>query len=295
MKAEDQSEYESLRIIYNEIIQGFSYSEKLNLYIKHLTESENVQIVKRRRGILDRVRSEGLPSEADKLKELEKEGIWTSTDEKEISEYKIIIADNERHMSTALPEFKASLQAMIDKYKGELTQLLYKRANAIGKVAEHIAEQDSFDFLIYLTLHKDITLTEKVFKNSDEVSDMDEEIMPYSIELDTVFGKLRDDKIRKISVLPFFLNAFSFTKENLADFLGKPIYYLTSFQLSLFSLGSRNLNIQANADDVLPDMSSPDVGLQELADWHDKQHSILLGKQQHGKSGITKTEKIVQK
>lgn len=295
MRAEDQSEYESLRIIYNEIIQGFSYSEKLNLYIKHLTESENIQIVKRRRIVLERVKSEGLPCEADKLKELDKEGIWTAADEKEIAEYKIIIADNERHMNTALPEFKASLQAMIDKYKSELQQVVQKRTKAIGKIAEHVAEQDSFDFLMYLVFYKDASLKEKVFSSSDDISEMDEEIIPYSIELDTVFGKLRDEKLRKISVLPFFLNPFSFTKENVADFLGKPIYYLTSFQLSLFSLGSRNLSIQANADDVLPDMSSPDIGLQELADWHDKQHSILLGKQQHGKSGITKTEKVVQK
>lgn len=295
MRAEDQSEYESLRIIYNEIIQGFSYSEKLNLYIKHLTESENIQIVKRRRIVLERVKSEGLPCEADKLKELDKEGIWTAADEKEIAEYKIIIADNERHMNTALPEFKASLQAMIDKYKSELQQVVQKRTKAIGKIAEHVAEQDSFDFLMYLVFYKDASLKEKVFSSSDDISEMDEEIIPYSIELDTVFGKLRDEKLRKISVLPFFLNPFSFTKENIADFLGKPIYYLTSFQLSLFSLGSRNLSIQANADDVLPDMSSPDIGLQELADWHDKQHSILLGKQQHGKSGITKTEKVVQK
>lgn len=291
------SELERLRIIYDEIICGSSFSESDGYYVKHLNESENIDILRKKRGYFAYYLKEGLPSEEDKLKEILADERWTKAEEERIAELRLFISDNEKNLVNIIPVQRPSIEKIIKDSKEELKKLAMRRQDMIGATADEYSERESYNYLIYLSFYKDKELTERVFKSFDEIDDMEyEELTPFIKSLETCLGELKEETVKKIAALPFFINVFSYSKENVSSFLMKPLYRLTAFQTLLISLGTRNLNILSQAESDPPELTGS-TKISELVDWYDLQYSIILGKRKTGSQnqGVTKSIREVKK
>ena len=77
--------------------------------------------------------------------------------------------------------------------------------------------------------------------------------------------------------MPFFLNKFSYCKENIYYFLGIPISQLTYHQNYLLSLGSRNLNVMGQAQGNPPEVDLCQ-SLDEIVQWYNVQYNLMISK-----------------
>lgn len=282
MSNDHVSELEELKIIYQEIIEG---SSPINgIYVKHLTELDNIEILRKRIEIFNRYVKEGVPSEKEKLKELEASEEWTKNDEDDILSLKYQLKDNEKNKSNLLlPQQREFVDKVLKELRKKLAQKLVARDQVLGITADKLGEQDAMSFMVYMSLHKDRACTQPLFKSYEEFeAQEEEEVEKYVRDIDITLSRFSDDKIRKLSVLPFFINAFSYSKDNVSTFVKRAMCDLTHFQVLLFSLGNRNINILSQTDVEPPEMLD-DVKIDDIVLWYDKQYSVILGKQKSNK------------
>jgi hypothetical protein len=271
------SELEKLRILYKEIIEGFTYFEEKGIYVKHLTDLDNTRVTEKKHQLYEKYK-QNLPCEDEKLQQLFDSEQWSKDKEEEILNYRYIITDNEKNLKNIIPQQHAPIIKIIDANRLELQKLLRERRGLIGRTANEFAERDTFYYMIFLSMFKDKQFQNPCFSNFNDFEDMeDDEIQPYADLLDKTFARFTEDNLKKIAVLPLFINTFAYSKDNVHTFLGKPIVDMTPYQLSLFSLGLRNINI-LNQSDGEPPVLLDDVKIENLVNWYDQQYSIILGK-----------------
>lgn len=272
------SEIENLKIVYQEIIDGASYFSKESYFIKHLNDLDNITILKKRIEFFEQAVNNGLPTEAAKLKEVVANEEWEAGNEEKILSLRYIISDNEKNLLTLIPQQQAIIKKVLEDKRKELSELLIQRRQALGLTAEDSSEADSYHYITFISLYKDKSCQSPFFESWEEFESVDEsEASKHSQNLQTMLSRFNEESIRKISVMPFFLNSFSYCKENIHTFLSKPMFQLTNYQMLLFSMGSRNINIlsQANGE---PPMLLGDTTPQQVLDWFDQNYSIILGK-----------------
>jgi hypothetical protein len=275
-------ELEELRIIYKEIVDGYSFYEDKGVYVKHLTDLENSEITKKKKSIYAHYRKD-LPTEEEKLKQLIETEQWSKEQEEEILQHQYIISDNEKNLKSIIPQQHGPIIQIIEANKKALNKLLREKRNLIGRTAEEFAERDTFYYMVYLSMYKDIELKNRCFDKFSDMEDMeDDEIKPYVDMLDTTLRKFPEDSVKKIAVLPLFLNPLSYAKESVYHFFGKPLINLTPFQMNLLSLGTRNLSIMSQTEGEPPALLD-DVTIQDIVNWYDREYSIILGKRNRAK------------
>ena len=271
------SALDKLKMVYQEIIEGCSYSPK-GFFIKHLCEIEQIELVRKRIEFVDFYIQQGIPLEEERLAIIRNNGEWTDQQEGDISAYKLTITDNENLIPSLMEAQRPGIRKVIENHKKTLINLLIERKQLIGTTAEELAEKDGTYFLAYLTLFKDRSCNQPIFKKWEDFESLEEpEIDKYMNAIDESIGHINDGSIRRIASLPFFLNAFSYSREAIYTFLNKPIYLLTNYQVHLFSLGSRNLSTISQSEGSPPECSD-DSSIEEIVKWYDTQYSVMLGK-----------------
>jgi hypothetical protein len=270
------NEIESLKIIYKEVIEGCSYIDETGLYVKHLTEVEHGELARRKALHFKKFKIEGLQTEEDRLKQMLETGEWSKEKEDAIIDTRYLVADNEKNLPKVIPEQQSFIQKIIDEHKKKLKELVDEKDSIMGLTVEGATERESISYYIYLVFYKDSGLTQRTFLAPDDVSEV-EDLGYYIRMINESVSRISEDKLRKIAVMPFFLNYFSNCKDSVYNFLCKPIYQLTSNQITLFSFGSRNLNLLSQAEGSPPELIG-DVPLQAIVDWYDMQYSIILGR-----------------
>lgn len=270
-------ERDSLKMVYQEIVEGCSPSPK-GFFIKHLCELEHIEVTRKRFDFINAYVAQGIPTEAERLKHLKESEEWTEEKEADIVAYRLTISDNEKMFSSVIPQQQPAILQLLEDNKKALRRLLMEKRQLIGTTAEEMAEKDSTSYLIFLSLFKDRACQNALFTSWDEFEAQEEiEIEGYIRAVDDVLGRIQELTIRKISALPFFLNSFSYCKENITVFLNRPISRLTNYQIHLFSLGTRNLNILTQAEGSPPEYFE-NVTAEEIIKWYDVQYSMILGR-----------------
>lgn len=271
------TEIEQLKIIYQEIVLGYSQSTQ-GYFVRHLNDLDHIDILRQRIFIYNKYITEGVPSEASQIKSLIERGEWTQQQEDKILELKYIISDNEKNVNL-IKEQQWAVKAIIKQKRQELVTLLIERQELIGLTADNASERESYSYLVYISLFKNTECKDPLFTTFDEFSNIEEtRAEAYAKEVETLLSRFKENNIRKISTLPFFLNPFSYSKERVHTFIDKPISKLTNYQMLLFSLGTRNINILSQAEGEPPELLD-DVQPQKIVDWYDQNYSIILGKQ----------------
>ena len=270
-------EVEELKIFYKEIIDGHSFYEDNLVYVKHLTDLDNTEITKKKQELFSKYRKD-LPTEEEKLQQLYDSEQWSKEQDEQILNYQYVISDNEKNLKNVIPLQHGPIIKIIDANKKELNKILQEKRVLMGRTAGEFAERDTFYYMVYLSMYKDKELTQRHFAKFSEFEELEEdEIRPYIELLDKTLRKFTDEILKKISVLPIFLNPLSYAKDSVYNFLGKPLIYATPYQMALLSLGTRNLNIMGQTDGEPPTLLD-DIKIIDLVNWYDQQYSIILGK-----------------
>ena len=276
------SERDHLKMVYQEIIDGSSPVK--DFFVKHLSDVEFIDVTRKRLALFQKYKDDGIPTEEERLKVLRDSEEWTDQQESDIMAYRLTIADNEKSLISLIPEQQVAIQQLLNEHKQSLRKLLIEKRNLIGATAEECSERDSTAFLTFLSIFKDRECSRPMFSSWTEFEALPEEqIEMYTQAMDEVLGRIHDLTIRTISALPFFLNAFSYTKENVSMFVNRPVSRLTNYQIHLFSLGIRNLNILTQAEGSPPEYFD-EVHAEEIIKWYDIQYSMILGKRKQAQA-----------
>lgn len=272
------SEIDNLRLIYGEIIDGFSIADGSRCLIKHLNDLENIEVLRYKTSQFKHHNLK-LPSQEEKLQMVIKNGEWSQAKEEEILTYKYNISDNEKNLRNIIPQQQEPIKKIIGEIRKKLSILLHERNIILGQTADSFADRDSFNYLIYMSIYK--SKTAKLWDSFDEFADVDEDkIIEYGQMLEKCITKFSNTIINEIAVMPFFLNPFSYCKKNIHNFLQKPLIEVTNYQSALFSMGMRNLSIieaMNNEGKDAPEMHD-DIPISEIVKKYDIEYSILLGK-----------------
>ena len=264
-------------MVYQEVIDGCSRSSK-GFFVKHLCEIEQIELIRKRLEFTAKYISAGVPTEEERITHLKETGEWSDAQESDILSLRQTISDNERSLHTIIPQQQAAIRKIVEEHRRTLIDLLTQKKSLIGTTAEELAEKDGVFFMTYLSLFSDRECTKPVFASWDEFESLEEsEMNEYLQSIDEIFDRLKEQNIRRISALPFFLNAFSYSKEAIHTFLHRPISRLTNYQIHLFSLGTRNLSILSQSEGTCPEYFDK-VAADDILKWFDLNYSIIIGK-----------------
>lgn len=277
------SEIDELKLIYYEIISASSFVPENSLFIKHFSEKEACSIQKKRMELFYFYTKEGVPHESELLANAIKNGDWSEEKENKILELKYAISDNEKNINNIIIQQRPFIQKIIDKHKEDLSNLQLERKGTLGTNIEDLIENDIQDFISFISFYKDEKCKISAFESFEEFEKIDFiQILKLNKILALNYQKISDLVLKKIASMPFFLNKFSYSKDNMGSFLGVPIYELTYNQMNLFSIGIRNLNVLSNTESDPPDLNL-EAKPSDLVNWYDVQHSILISKRNESK------------
>jgi len=272
-------EYENLRSLFKEIVNGYSHTSDGKFYVKHFSELDNSFFTDKRVEFIKFKNKEGVPTEKEKLKILSEQDVWTTAQEEKILELKYIISDNNKVVANMpLLEQRRVIESIIKEKQSELHDLLTERHKAINPTAEILAQKYLLSLMVIHGFFKDEEL--KIRAISDEDFDyLEEEQLNIFIDeqQNQIFAKFSTRNIRALAAMPFVLNQIMFCKDRPFEFFGKPMAYFSTYQLDLFSRTVRNIRIMENSEDSPPDIHE-DTKTQELIDWYDTQQSISQSK-----------------
>jgi len=271
------SEIEELKFVYSEVVEGCSFFNS-QFFVKHLCELEQIELNRKRIEFFYKYIKEGMPTEEERLIQLKASEEWLDEWESDILTYRQIISDNEKLLPTVISVQQPIIQKVIEENRKALIVLLTKRKILIGTTAEELSDRDAMYFLASASIFKDKELKVPMFSVWEEFEKLDEPAQDsYLSNLEKALEKIKESNIRKVSVLPFFLNPFSYCKEAPYTFLDRPVSRMTSYQTHLISLGLRNLNILSQSEGSPPECFD-NVSIDDIVKWYDTQYSIIIGK-----------------
>lgn len=229
-----------LRKTLVEIARGWSAVKwgKTIVYIKHLTQLDQIEVDDYYEMQLTKARKDGIPSEENKRKWLSKKGLWKASDERDLVMHKDYVANLELTKTKAFLKSQiAAQEKILVEERATLAKMIAKKDLLFGLTDEKYASQKMQFYYIHLSFFKDSALTKRMFtmKETDQLDEEESyELLGLYIDFINHFDV---NIIRKLSVSPVFANSFYLCGEDLSRFFGKPIIDLTFYQSNLLSYG----------------------------------------------------------
>jgi hypothetical protein len=274
---------DNLKLLYQEIVEGCSLSDDRSVCFKHLNEIEGIEVLRQRLVFFRKYIAKGIPSEKSRLKEVIESEQWSAQKEDDIISLKYAIGDNEKNIVNIIAQQQAMIRRAIEEDKNKLGALLLERSQVLGVTADELSDTDASNYTLYLSAYKDRACTTRMFSSWEEFESMSNEELDQLVNMmESCMSKFSDKNIRELSVLPHFLNSFSYCKDRIEAFLNKPVSIMTGYQMHLLSLGVRNLNILSQSQGSPPELLG-DTSPEQIIKWYDLQFSIILGKRNSAK------------
>lgn len=287
-------EYDNLRLLYKQIIDGCSYSKKYDAYIKHFTELDLIECIEEKQILFSQAKSLGIESEEEKLLILFEKGAWKKGYDEEIISLQYNISDNEKMLVNMVSEVqKQGIKSMVSQAKWKLNELRDEKDKVLGLTAEKYSDEKSLKLAAFRSFFKDAGLTAPMFADSfDEL--YDDDVDDIIREHNSTLNNFNERNMRKIAACPFVLNLLSFVGDNPALFLDKPMTKYTIYQQNILSYGKRNTMLLNQAKGEPPDITA-ETKTQELLVWYDSEYSMMITKRMSGGSepGVTTTTRMV--
>ena len=263
-----------VKLLYAEIIRGYSYDFDSKIYIKHFSELEKIQIIEKRQQIYKTSISRGVKTDKQAADYLISQELWSEEKEEEIASFEMMVEDNTKQADLIVsPVQKKVVMDLVGKDRAKLELLKEERADLIGLTAEKYADDKYINYYLYYSFFKDVGLSERFFSEAD-FKDLEEpDITQYFSMYSKIFKNFSAKNIKKICVSPFFLNSISFAYEDPRLFLDKSYNQYTSYQLEIHSLGKRNVRVLSETSTNPPVIHSRTL-FQDIIDWYDLQYSV---------------------
>lgn len=263
---------------YLEIVRGFSFSVEHDLYIKHFTELDKIEIIQKRQEILDRTRLRGVKTDRDALDYLISENLWSQEKEEETARLEVTIEDNVRQANNmVIPAQKRVVLSLVQKDKEALRKMRDERSSLTGLTAEKYADEKYINNYLYFSFYKDKNFVDKFF-TEEEFSNLEEDQIGDYFEIySKALSRFCEENFKKIAASPFFLNSVSFAYEDPKLFLDKSVLDYTNYQLEIFSMGRRNVRVMSESTKNPPIIHSR-TKFSDLVGWYDLQSAVSENK-----------------
>ena len=226
-----------LRLLFIDILKGYSlsYYKRNKLYFKHNTSFDSGEIDHLREEFIEKAKRNGLPTEDQKEEYLISESIWSKESNEKINKLK---SDISTLRQTKSKLFKSDdineFNRQIDEKKLELITLTVERKDLLGFTVEDYANKKINEYYMFNSLFKDKNLKDRYFSEQefDELENKDiSEILTIYNDINKNFV---ETNLKKISLSSYYLSLFNLCDENAYNLYGKPIIYLTFYQMEIF-------------------------------------------------------------
>ena len=275
--------------IYLDIIKGYSQIDSKqfgSFFIKHFNNLDAAELEQKEEEFYQEGLEKGLNVEKKQLEYLKENGIFGEEEEREIREIKNFI-DNLRLSKTKVHIISLvdQLEENIKKEETKLRKKTQEKENLIGFTAEKYSTKKFNQYYIFKSIFKNKKLKEYLF-NEEESNNLEESEL---YELIKIYNEnsvnLGERNIKKLALQPIFFNSFVLCDNNPYHFFGKPIIYLTNYQVVLFNYGCKFKNIISESSNKIPDelFEDPD----ELIKWHDASKNMQKLIDKETKDGTT--------
>ena len=266
------------RYLYREILQGYTYLDDEDLYVKHFTEGDlgNLEILYKK--CEKKILNLGLENTKDKLKFLKEEGYWTEEEESEYITAKWAVDDGYKFKENLqFQEQKENFQKVIEEKERILQTISSERTQLLGPTTESFCNKKINEEYVRLALFKDKDLkvpflTEEEFENISYI-DLSKLVQKYN----EAVSKFTEINSERIAVNGFFLNAFIMSDNDPVKFFGKSVLELTMYQMSLYSKGKFFKSVLEEGKDP-PDTlysSIEENGVDPIVNWFNTAHAQI--------------------
>jgi len=226
------------RRVYRDILQGYSYLEEENLYVKHFAEEDLGYLETLYKKCEKKLEAMGIESTKAKLDFLKKEDYWTQDEENNYINAKSAVADAYTFKQTLHdPDQQKNFDKVIKEQEEKLEKIDEERRQILYPTIETFCERKINEHYVRLALFKDKDLTkalftEEEFKNLSYI-ELGDLVRKYNETIDV----FTDHNIKRIAVNGFFLNAFLMSNNDPVNFYGKSVLALTVYQSNLYGKG----------------------------------------------------------
>lgn len=288
-KSKVLEQYDALRAIWGDILQGFSYLPEKSAYVKHLGDRDHGKIAKIQMALTMEFLDMGVPTRQERLDFITNESEeWSQDDEDEISSHEYFISDNQpTYEKLTIGSQKEQLQELLETTKSKLAYKRTEKETKLGAVAETKAEKLANSYYIYYSFFKDEALTEPFWETKEEFDDLEDYDLAKSIMMyNSCLGVYNLKNFQKIAAMPFTLNMASYCKDQGLFFLGKPITDFTNYQLGCFTKIMRNTFILRESKGTSPEINN-DLTMDILLEWYEHQYQVIMA--ENGSAAVTST------
>ena len=259
-----------LRMIFADILRGYSICEfkDCEFYIKHLShyDATDLDYVKEKQ--IKKAAESGLETQADKLKELEEAGLWSTKEESQRDDLESYLVNLRTTKSKLfLSDDREQITQQIKGVEKEISDLGIKREELLGLTQESFADKKINELYIFNSTFKDQETKTPLFGKEEEeemdIQELYELIRAYNDKL----ANFNAMNLKRMALSGFFLNLFYLCKDNPFTFFGKPAMDLTFYQAELFTHGRYFKGILQNSKNRPPDdiMGDPD----KIIEWYE--------------------------
>lgn len=250
----------------------FNYENSL-YFIKHLSHLDAADIDIYRQQCLDKAISRNLPLYKTKLDKIIEDGLWSQEKEREVEETQnFIIHLKHSKQKLLLDKEKKIVDKEIDNYNDRLFNLIKEKQDLIGKTAEDYAHKKVNEYYLYISLYKD-----QYFKNRfyawEEFDELDQhELNNILYKYNEKINPFNSSVLKKISLMPSFMNLFLLCEDDIFTFYGIPVINLTFYQIELFQAAKNFKFILRNSKISPPPeiMNDPD----KLLEWFENTNKV---------------------
>lgn len=222
---------------YAEIVRGYSEIpwDGRTVYLKHFTCFDQAKLDDFQETALEQAKAQ-LPTKEQKLQWLREHELWTKKDETDLMGQRDYLKNLQKTRSLLIS--RAQMTQMDGQIKDETTRLnamTRKKDDLMGLTAEDHAARKTQFYQLHLGLFRDIQFKDHLLPARDDLDD--EESLELIQQFIAAIEPFSRDNIRRISVSPYFFNAFALCGDDVTRFLGKPTVEFTLWQSALISSG----------------------------------------------------------
>ena len=225
----------NFRYLFKDIVRGFSsveFEEK-ELYIKHLSALDQVDLEEREEQFFTKAEKRGLPTEKETVARLKEEGMWTAEDQTKLKEQELYIEslENARKQLYLKHEIEDNVKKTSEA-NIKFVKLSMVKDDLIGQTCEKYARTRVSDLYILKSFYNNLELKEATYKE-EEIDDLGQrELMGVIQCYNNKILSFTEKNIQSIVLQDFYSPYFPFC-DNVMNFYNQPLFDLSVNQVKL--------------------------------------------------------------
>ena len=223
--------------MFIDILKGYSlsYYRDNKLYFKHNTSFDSGDIDHLKQEFLEKAKKNGLPTEDQKEEYLIAENLWSKENNEKIKKLKSDISSLKQTKSKLFKSDDINeMNRQIDEKKLELINLTIEKKDLLGFTVEDYANKKINEYYMFNSLFKDKDLKNRYFSEQEFDELENKEISEVLEVYNNINKNFIENNLKKIALSSYYLSLFNLCDENAYNLYGKPIIYLTFYQMEVF-------------------------------------------------------------